>query len=146
MLSSTVEPPELRTAVPDDLPAVLDLWTAAGSVPTITDSEVALRTLLAHDPGALLLAERDHALAGTLIVTWDGWRGGFWRLAVAVDHRRRGIGRALVSAGEERLRALRARRISVIVAADAEPAFAFWAGLGYTREHDRARMVKDLGA
>ncbi len=141
-----MEPPPLRPAAQADLPAVLALWTAAGSVPTITDSEAALRTLLAHDPAALLLAWCDHELAGTLIVTWDGWRGGFWRLAVAVAHRRRGIGRSLVTAGEERLHALGAHRISVLVAADAEPAFAFWAALGYTREHHRARIVKDLGA
>lgn len=81
------------------------LWAAAGSHPTPTDTEDALRVLLAHDPvgvllahdpDALLLAELAGELAGTLIAGWDG------------------------------------------------PAFAFWAALGYTREHHRARIVSDL--
>jgi hypothetical protein len=73
----------IRTGRRDDVEAVLELWLAAGSVPTPTDSREALLVLLAHDEEALVVAEAGGALAGSLIVAWDGWRGSFHRLAVS---------------------------------------------------------------
>jgi ribosomal protein S18 acetylase RimI-like enzyme len=51
---------------------------------------VALRGL---HPGALLVAEIDGVLAGSLIAAWDGWRGSFYQPAVSPEHRRRGLAR-----------------------------------------------------
>jgi ribosomal protein S18 acetylase RimI-like enzyme len=70
---------------------VLDLWAAAGSLPTITDSRDGLARLLATDSQALLVAEIEGVLAGSLIAAWDGWRGSFYRLAVSPEHRRKGL-------------------------------------------------------
>src|SRR5829696_6246427 len=53
---------------------------------------------------ALLISERPGRVIGTLIAAWDGWRGNMYRLAVAVEERRSGVGLALVRAGEEHLR------------------------------------------
>jgi hypothetical protein len=88
-------PPELdvhdrwviRSAVEQDIPAVLDLWATAGSLPSVTDSPDGLARLLAADSQALLVAELDGVLAGSLIAAWDGWRGSFYRLAGAPEHR-----------------------------------------------------------
>src|SRR5215217_7988707 len=71
-----------------------------------------LSRLRARDPGALLVARRDGRVVGTLIAAWDGWRGNMYRLAVAVDHRRRGVGLELVRAGERRLYECGARRVT----------------------------------
>ena len=46
-----------------------------------------------------------HALSGTVIASWDGWRGAMYRLAVLPSLRRRGIAAALVDEGERRLQA-----------------------------------------
>ncbi len=134
----------IRTAVESDLDAVLALWRAADTVVTTTDDIDALRTLLASDPGALLLAVVDDELVGTLIAGWNGWRGSFWRLAVRPDFRRRGIARELVRAGEHRLHALGARRLDAILVDEEEGAAAFWTQLGYAGQHDRTRFVKNL--
>jgi predicted MFS family arabinose efflux permease len=39
--------------------------------------------LLNADPEALLVAEVDGVVVGSLIAAWDGWRGSFYRLAVS---------------------------------------------------------------
>ncbi|MGO9498921.1 MAG: GNAT family N-acetyltransferase [Solirubrobacteraceae bacterium] len=51
------------------------------------------------------MAESDEGeLVGALIAGWDGWRGNMYRLAVGPDHRRRGVARRSLDAGEEHLR------------------------------------------
>ena len=66
-----------------DLPAILDLWQRAGTEPGHTDDIESLTKLIAHDPGALLVAVEDETIAGSVIAAWDGWRGSIYRLAVA---------------------------------------------------------------
>lgn len=76
----------------------------------------------------------------------DLWRGSFYRLAVRESHRRRGIGLALVRAGEERLRAAGVPRITALVAFDDEDARAFWRAAGYAADEDMGRMVRSVQA
>lgn len=136
----------IRSGTEADLGAILDLWRAAAAQPTATDDEDGLRTLLAHDLQALLVAEQAGELVGSLIVGWDGWRGSFYRLAVHPGQRRRGLGSALVRAGEELLTARGARRFTAIVADEDAPAMGLWAALGYERQAGRARFVRTLPA
>jgi ribosomal protein S18 acetylase RimI-like enzyme len=124
----------IRSARRDDVSAVLDLWTTADAVPSVTDDGDSLERLLARDPDALLVAEVGDRLVGSLIAAWDGWRGNMYRLAVHPDHRRRGIGRALVTEGEARLRAHGARRVTALVVGEHEHATSTWRAAGY--EHD----------
>jgi ribosomal protein S18 acetylase RimI-like enzyme len=134
----------IRAGVANDFAEVLALWRVAGSVPTTTDDEGALALLLERDPEALLVAERDGEIIGSLIAGWNGWRGSFYRLAVRPDHRRQGLASELVRAGEERLRAVGARRLDAIVARGEEHAMEFWAAFGYTHQVDRERFVQNL--
>jgi ribosomal protein S18 acetylase RimI-like enzyme len=86
----------IRTATGRDVEAILRLWRAASAVPTVSDAPAALERLLAVDPEALVLAELDSAVVGSVIVGWDGWRGSMYRLAVSPGLRRQGIATALV--------------------------------------------------
>src|SRR5215471_14683334 len=85
----------IRPALAADIPSVLSLWaeSAAGAGPT--DTSPALERLLRGQSGALLLAFDGDRIVGTVIAAWDGWRGNIYRLVVAPEHRRRGIGRRL---------------------------------------------------
>ena len=123
--------PAIRIAVETDADDVLALWRAAGAVPSATDDAASIRALIAFDPGALLVAEIDDALVGSLIAGWDGWRGNMYRLAVHPEYRRRGIASVLVRAGEARLRALGCRRITALVVGDHESAVGLWTSAGY---------------
>jgi ribosomal protein S18 acetylase RimI-like enzyme len=121
----TIRPATLR-----DVEDVLALWSAAGTHPTITDTSADLIRLLEEQPDALLVAELDGFLAGSLIAVWDGWRANLYRLAVASDYRRRGLGRELVLEAARRLRNRGVRRISLYVVAADEAALAFWDSFG----------------
>ncbi len=134
----------IRSASEADIAAVLTLWRQAGGPATATDDEQALRALLEHDRGALLVAEASDSVVGSLIAGWDGWRGSFYRLVVDSNRRRQGIATALVRAGEERLRDLGARRLTAIVRSDEDDAISLWSAVGYTRQTERARFIRML--
>ena len=133
---------KIRIATKDDIAPVLALWIAAGSLPSTTDSPDGLARLLAADPRALLIAELDGVLAGSLIAAWDGWRGSFYRLAVSPEHRRKGLATMLLREGERRLRERGAVRLTAIVADEDPTAMSFWRATGYEQQRHRARFVR----
>jgi len=63
---------ELRPARADDVPAGLALWRAAGLFPSTTDDADSVRGLIARDAEALLVAEIDGEIVGSVCGTWDG--------------------------------------------------------------------------
>jgi ribosomal protein S18 acetylase RimI-like enzyme len=131
----------IRNATEDDIPSVLNLWAAAGNLPSVTDSPDGLTRLLAADPQSLLVAELDGVLAGSLIAAWDGWRGSFYRLAVSPEHRRKGLATMLLREGERRLHERGAVRLTAIAADDDRTAMSFWQATGYEHQQHRARFV-----
>jgi ribosomal protein S18 acetylase RimI-like enzyme len=136
---------EIGPAREEDFAAVLELWEMArspyGSTP---DNEDVLGRLLERDAGALLVARRGGRVIGTLIAAWDGWRGNLYRLAVASDRRRQGIGLAMVRAGERRLYECGARRVTALVGGEDDEATALWRAAGFEHDHLVARFVKNL--
>jgi ribosomal protein S18 acetylase RimI-like enzyme len=129
----------------EEVPAVLALWLAAGLVPGVTDDAASLGRLLRLAGAALLVAEVDGRLAGTLIAAWDGWRGNLYRLAVLPERRGRGIARRLVAEGERLLAAKGAVRVSALVISEHEPAVGLWSAAGYHHDRRVGRWVKNLG-
>jgi ribosomal protein S18 acetylase RimI-like enzyme len=123
---------------------VLAFWAAAAE-PTSTDSAEALAGLVRRDPGALIVAEADGRIVGSVIAGWDGWRGSVYRLAVAADRRHRGLGRSLLRAAEDRLRALGAGRAHAIVVGANATAVAFWGATDWEHQDGQLRFVKGVG-
>ena len=111
-------------------------------MPSATDDADGVLALMARDPGALLVADDDGAVIGSLIAAWDGWRGHMYRLAVRPEHRRRGVATALVRAGEQRLHDVGCRRISALVVGDHEHAVGLWESAGYAWQADIRRYVR----
>jgi ribosomal protein S18 acetylase RimI-like enzyme len=136
--------PTVRTAVVSDIPTVLGIWSASEAEPTVTDDESSLRRLLHRDPDALLVVEVEDAVVGTLIATWDGWRGHFYRLAVLPQHRRRGLATELVRVGEQRLLEMGARRLNAIAVDGQAAARGLWRAAGYEAQSQRVRFVKNI--
>ena len=138
-------PVSIRPAVAADTEAVRSLWLEARNTPAaVPDTPEALEGLIAHTPDALLVAELEGEVVGTVIAAWDGWRGNVYRLAVRRDRRRLGIGLMLVAAGEERLRAKGARRVTALVAEAEVGAAALWGAAGYEYDRDMMRFVRNL--
>jgi len=134
----------VTAAEPADVREILELWRRAEAEPAVTDDEDGLRVLLAHGPRGLLVARAGDEIVANVIAAWKGWRGSLYRLAVAPEHRRRGVGRAMVTEAEQRLRARGARRIDAVVVGSQADLMSFWTAVGYEAQHDRVRFVKNL--
>ena len=134
---------ELRSARRADGPAVLSLWRDSEAHPSSTDDLESLERLFMEHPGALIVAEEDGVVVGSVIAGWDGWRGSIYRLAVAPSHRRHGLGGRLVTEAEARLASLGAVRLAAIVLGSDEQATSFWRADDWVEQPERIRFVKD---
>ncbi len=137
-------PVEIRSARPDDFDHILSFWRDATEIASSTDDMDGLTVLHQFDPEALIVADDDGTIVGTLIAAFDGWRGGYYRLAVGPAQRGQGLGRALVAEGEARLARRGCRRVSLFAVASHEPAVAFWSAVGYRHDVDHIRFVRNL--
>jgi ribosomal protein S18 acetylase RimI-like enzyme len=90
------------------------------------------------------VAETEGRLVGSIIGTFDGWRGNIYRLAVHPDCRRRGIARALVGEVEKRLIQQGAKRNSALVEKNHPLAMNFWEAAGYRVDERIVRRVRSL--
>jgi ribosomal protein S18 acetylase RimI-like enzyme len=132
----------IRNAVERDIDSILGLWVAAGGPSSVSDTHEGLSRLLARDPDALLVGESGGVVIGSLIASWDGWRGSFYKLVVHPEYRRRAIATGLLREGERRLRAQGAVRLTAIVVDEDDIAMGFWKAAGYQRQAQRARFVR----
>jgi ribosomal protein S18 acetylase RimI-like enzyme len=134
----------IRTGTQADIQRVLDVWSRTGASGALPDTPASLGALIAWNADALLVAELDGDLVGTLIAAWDGWRGNMYRLAVVPEHQRKGIALRLVEAGRERLHQQGARRVTALVRDGDDPASGSWRAAGYERDQEVARFVRNL--
>ncbi|WP_454293848.1 GNAT family acetyltransferase [Salana multivorans] len=116
---------------PEDVTAVVDLWTRCGLTRPWNPPERDLRDALAA-PGATVLVARsnDGAIAGTVLGGYDGHRGWLYYLAVDPALRGGGIARALVAAAEAWLSERGARKVQLMVRGG-NPAESLYPRLGY---------------
>lgn len=85
----------MRPVRPGDLPALLRIEREAFPIPW---SERAFRLVMRRDPGAVLVAERSGRVAGYAALWVSADEAELADLAVAPEHRRRGVGRTLLRA------------------------------------------------
>jgi ribosomal protein S18 acetylase RimI-like enzyme len=131
-----------RPGLISDADAVLALWDRSGAEPTHTDDRDSLAALVAHDAGALIVAESDGLLVGSVIAAWDGWRGSIYRLVVDPSHRRRGLAVQLLQRAEARLSRAGALRLQAVVVASEPIATGFWNATGWELQRERLRFVR----
>jgi ribosomal protein S18 acetylase RimI-like enzyme len=135
----------LRSATVAEVGELLDLWLeAAENATRAPDTREAVTALLGRDPDAVIVAEQDGELVGSVIAGWDGWRCHLYRLAVRPAWRRRGVGSALLRAAEDRFRAVGAARADAMVLDGNDLGQSLWLAGGYRRQDDWRRWVKGL--
>jgi ribosomal protein S18 acetylase RimI-like enzyme len=134
----------LRKCRSEDVGAVLQLWRQAEATPGVTDTADDLRRAVEEGPAIVLVAEVQGRVVGSIIGTFDGWRGNIYRLAVHPDHRRQGVACALVAEVEKRLAQQGAKRITALVEKDHPWAMTFWEAVGYRVDERIVRRVRNL--
>ncbi|MGD9142343.1 MAG: GNAT family N-acetyltransferase [Dehalococcoidia bacterium] len=132
----------IRPCRREECPAILKLWELAETIPSTTDTLKVLELMLRRDGDLLLVAERDGQIIGTVMGGWDGWRGNIYRLAVLPEYRRRGIGSALVSEVEDRLKSRGVKKISIMVERTDESANDFWNALKKSEYRYDPRIIR----
>jgi ribosomal protein S18 acetylase RimI-like enzyme len=111
-----------------DYDAVAAVWDATGR-DVVPRAE--LEAKLARDPELFLVAEAAGTVVAVVLGTYDGRRGGIFRLAVHPSRRRAGIATRLVAELESRFRELGCPRVNLMVMPDNAEGLRFWQALGY---------------
>jgi GNAT superfamily N-acetyltransferase len=86
-----------------DYKKLTGLWEMSGLPykPKGRDSKESIEKEVLLDCNLYLFALSDEKVVGSILVTHDGRKGWINRVAVLPEHRKRGIARELVKAGEE---------------------------------------------
>jgi ribosomal protein S18 acetylase RimI-like enzyme len=134
----------LRECRTEDVGEVLELWRQSDATPGVTDNADDLRRAGTESQAHVLVAEVEGQIVGSIIGTFDGWRGNIYRMAVHPNHRRQGIARALVAEVEKRLAQQGAKRITALVEKDHPWATSFWQAVGYGLDSRIVRHVRNL--
>src|SRR4051794_35475310 len=130
MTETTAGSLSIRACRLEDIQSVLELWRQADATPSVTDTADDLRRAVAESLAHVLVAEVGGHLVGSVIGTFDGWRGNLFRLAIHPKHRRQGIARALVAEVEKMLAEQGAKRITALVEKEHPWAMNFWEAVG----------------
>ena len=134
----------IREFAPDDAAAVAALWRRVFHDESQWRAPEAVFARRARRQTDLfLVATLDGGVVGTTLAGYDGHRGWLYRVAVAPEHERLGIGRALVAEAELRLRQLGCLKVNLQIEGENRDVVAFYARLGW-RIEDRVSMGKAL--
>lgn len=136
----------IRSFEDADEAAVIELWIRCELTRPWNDPGRDIERKRAVQRDLFLVAEAAGRIVGSVMAGYDGHRGWLNYLAVAPDHRRAGLGRALVAEAEARLRALGCPKINLQVRRGNELAVAFYEGIGFESDDVRSfgkRLVED---
>jgi ribosomal protein S18 acetylase RimI-like enzyme len=115
----------------DDEAAVIALWQRCGLVVPHNDPTRDIALKMAWQPDLFLVGEQGARIIASVMAGYEGHRGWINYLAVDPEVRRRGLGRSMMSAAEEALRALGCPKINLQVRTSNEAVRAFYQRLGY---------------
>ncbi len=120
----------IRVAEGEDAEAVIALWQECGLTRPWNDPAQDFARAVGSESSTVLVAESDGGLMGSVMVGDDGHRGWVYYLAVAEGARRTGLGRKLMAAAEDWLRARGCPKIQLMVRDGNAEALGFYAALG----------------
>ena len=123
--------------------AVIDLWRHCKLVRPQNDPTKDVRRKLNVQPKMFLVAELENEIIGTVMAGYEGHRGWINYLAVSPQHRRQGIGTALMQEAERILRLEGCPKINLQVRSANRDVIEFYRKIGFAVD-DVVSMGKRL--
>jgi ribosomal protein S18 acetylase RimI-like enzyme len=128
---------EVRPMCLDDLGPVRKLWEASPGVGLDESDEPAgLAAFLRRNPDLSVVGVIEGQIIAAVLCGHDGRRGYLSHLAVAVEHRKSGIARRLVTECLERLAAAGLVKCNLRIYRDNASGLSFWNQMGWTLRDD----------
>lgn len=128
----------IRTMVIEDYDQVHDLWLGINGfgIRSVDDSREGVERFLKRNPITSVVAELDGRIVGSILCGHDGRRGCLYHVCVAKDHRRKGIGKAMVIHCMQTLKEEQINKVSLIAFTKNDIGNAFWKCMGWTKRED----------
>jgi ribosomal protein S18 acetylase RimI-like enzyme len=128
----------IRKLVIDDYDEMIKLWERSSLPfkPKGRDSKQEIARQMNRNPDLFLGAFEERALVGTVIGSYDDRKGWINRLAVDLEHRRRGIAQLPIARMEKALRDKGARIICALVEKSNLDSISLFEKLGYVTHRD----------
>ena len=117
-----------------DIAAVIALWQRCGLTRPWNDPEADIALARRGSNSTVLLGRDGDAVVASVLVGHDGHRGAVYYVAVDPDHRNKGLGRAIMTAAEDWLRASGILKLNLMVRADNTQVQAFYETLDYDEQ------------
>jgi ribosomal protein S18 acetylase RimI-like enzyme len=117
-----------------DIAAVVALWQRCGLTRPWNDPEADIALARRGSNSTVLLGRDGDAVVASVLVGHDGHRGAVYYVAVDPDHRNKGLGRAIMTAAEDWLRARGILKLNLMVRANNTQVQAFYETLDYDEQ------------
>lgn len=135
----------VRRFHPRDADAVISLWSRSFAAdPERNQPEHMLERKLRRDMDLIWVATEADDVVGAAMAGYDGVRGWLYHVAVDPEHRRQGVGTALVERAVAELEVLGCPKVNLQVRTSNAEVLAFYAALSFTTD-DVTSLGRVLG-
>ena len=129
---------QIRTMTIADYEKVYALWMSCKNMGfnDIDDSKEGIARFLERNPNTSFVAIENDELLGIILGGHDGRRGYIYHMSVAENHRKKGIGSALVEKCLESFKNEKISKVALLVFKYNETGNAFWEKQGFILRED----------
>jgi len=129
---------EIRVMKIEDYDQVYALWLSCSGMGLndLDDSRKGIGRYLIRNPETSFVALEEGKIVGVIMAGHDGRRGYIHHTAVHPECRRSGVGRALVEAAMEALKACGIHKVALVAFSRNEAGNHFWESMGFTERTD----------
>lgn len=129
---------DIRVMTILDYDKVWDLWMSCKNMGfnNLDDSREGIEKYLDRNPKTCFVAVEGDRIIGVILSGHDGRRGFIHHMAVAEDHRGKGIGKSLLNEALAALKAEGINKTACLVFGYNETGNAFWESQGFTLRTD----------
>ena len=129
---------KIRSMTAADYDKVYALWMEISGfgIRSMDDSREGIERFLLRNPGCSVVAEKQGNIVGSILCGHDGRRGCLYHVCVQKEHRKQGIGKAMVVFAMEVLKREKINKVSLIAFTKNDIGNAFWKEIGWTKRED----------